>query len=222
MQGFGVLSLAVGIVGLVLFPAQWQNVTASASAPVCTSTPPVVEKCLRHVPGQITETRSGWRSGTEHHFIPSGGPEPDAWVHLADDTVEPMPPATHELLSGARVVALYWEDEPVAFETSYGRVVPLGADLGSRTNFLWGGLVGVCLGGIGWLVPRTDKYNKFATPRPRWLLITSGVLLVGFFAGGAALLVTGEQTKLIVFGIVGTAGGVLVTWRARAHRPPRH
>jgi hypothetical protein len=200
-RGFGVLSLAVGIVSLIMFPAQWQNVTAGASAPVCTSTSPVVEDCLRHVPGQITETRGGgWRSGVRHHFVPSHTSEQDAWVHLPDDDVQPVPPATHELISGAGVTALYWKDEPVAFETSHGRVVPDGADLDSRTNFLGGGLIGVCLGGIAWSAPRTDRRRKTDTPTPRWLIIKNGTLLVGLLAGGGTIFATNEHTKLIVFG----------------------
>jgi hypothetical protein len=182
----------------------------------------VAEDCLRHVPGQITETRGGgWRSGTRYHFVPSQAPEPDAWVHLADDTVEPMPPASRELLSGARVTALYWKDEPVAFETSYGRVVPIGADLDFRTNFLWGGLCGVCLGGIAWFVPNTERRRKSDTPPPRWLIITNGTLLAGLLAGGGALLAMNEHTKLIVFGTLGTIGGALVTFRAWTTSSPR-
>jgi hypothetical protein len=138
-------------------------VTGCASSPVGTSTFPVVEDCLRHVPGQITETRGdGWRSGARYHFIPSQDPEPAAWVHLDDDTVKPIPPATHELISGAEVTALYWKDEPVAFETSHGRVVPSGADLNSRTNFLWGGLIGVCLGGICWFAAFLVRHRSEA------------------------------------------------------------
>jgi hypothetical protein len=222
VRGFGILSLAVGIAILIMFPTQWQNVTAGSSAPVCTSTSPVVEDCLRHVPGQITETQGpGWRSGVRHHFVPIQALEPDAWVHLPDDDVQPVPPATHELISGTSVTALYWKDEPVAFETSYGRVVPNGADLDSRTNFLWSGLIGMFLGGIAWFVPNTERRRKSDTPPPRWLIITNGTLLVGLLAGGGTIFATNEYTKLIVFGIVGIAGGLLVAFRAWSTTSPK-
>ena len=205
-----------------MFPTQWQNVTAGSSAPVCTSTSPVVEDCLRHVPGQITETQGpGWRSGIRHHFVPFHTSEQDVWVQLPDDDVQPVPPATQELISGADVTALYWKDEPVAFETSHGRVVPNGVELDSRTNFLWGGLIGVCLGGIAWFAPNTDRGRKTGTPPPRWSIIANGTLLVGLLAGFGAIFATNEQTKLIVVGIVGTAGGLLVTVRAWAASSPK-
>ncbi|WP_232666578.1 hypothetical protein [Pseudonocardia sp. TRM90224] len=215
IRGFGALSLAVGIASLIMFPAQWSNVTAGSSAPVCTSTSLAEEACLRHVPGRIAETRGGgWK--IRHHFVPIHTSEQDAWVHLPDDDVQPVPAATRELISGVDVTALYWKDDPVAFETSHGRVVPDGADLHSRTNFLWGGLIGVCLGGIAWFTPNTDRRRKADMPPPRWLVIANRTFLVGLLAGGGTIFATNEQAKLITFGVVGTAVGLLVTARASA------
>lgn len=152
----------VGVGALVLAPIQREDNERMRAAEVCTAgeaerevRSPDSPSCLVPVPGAVDDYREGSGRGANlrWHFRPGAGSPVDdsgAWVRFRDDSSDPesWSPVQRAVFSGNPVVAYYWGEDPVLFETSNGRLETTQFRAGAWTALLWVGAVSLALAGL--------------------------------------------------------------------------
>ena len=210
---FAVVALAVGLFSLATLPSSYSTHRAMRGADVCSPAPTAPQAdptCLVPVEGAVDDVRgdSGRGRGLRWHFAPADEAFEGHWVRFRGDVVEEdRTDAMDHLFAGRPVTALYWGDEPVAFETPAGRVESNRFAGDAWTALLWVGLAGLSLAAMAPLTAAARRRGGVPTIAGNAALMTPVAVTVGAIAAVFPDTFPGQLRvfAVVAAGLVGTA-----------------